>query len=71
MIVSRRLIAAAIGLALPLVAATAAQAAPHRPAQVRTATYKVTKHKQVRQHHAALTTRKVAQAHRHSIMRGS
>lgn len=69
----RRLIAAAIGLALPLAFAAAADAAPrhHGPAHVRTATYKVTKHKAVRHRHALLADRRVAQAHRHANMRGS
>ena len=73
MLFTRRLVAAAIGLLLPLAAAATAEAAPrhHRPAQLRTATYKVTPHKAVRHRTAALNSRRVAQAHRHSIMRGS
>jgi len=71
-----RLIAAAFGLALPVVLATTAQAAPprhHHPAHVRTATYKVVQHKAARpQRHASQSSRRLAQAqHRHSIMRGS
>ena len=68
-----RLIAAAIGLSLPLIMAAGAEAAPrHRPAHVRTATYKVVQHKAVRHRHAALANRRVAQAGRHhNIMRGS
>ena len=73
---SRRLIAAAIGLAVPLVMAATADAATrhrHHPAQVRTATYKVTPQKAVRHRHAAVTNRRLAQAaaHRHANMRGS
>lgn len=68
----RRLIAAAIGLALPLaVAATAAEAAPHRPAHVRSATYKVAQHKAARHHRTSAAARHLAQAHRHTNMRGS
>lgn len=69
-----RLIAAVVGLALPLAFAAAADAAPrhhHRAAHVRTATYKVAQHKAVRHHRATVANRRVAQAHRHSNLRGS
>lgn len=68
-----RLIAAALGLALPLVLVSGAQAAPrhHHAARVQTATYKVRQHTVVRHHHASLPNRRMAQVRHHSIMRGS
>ena len=74
-----RILAAAIGLAIPLAMAGAADAATahrrttHHPARVSTATYKVTPHKpRAHRYRASTPTRgSVAQAPRHAITRGS
>ncbi len=70
-----RLLAAAVGLALPLLLAGNADAArrtPRHPAKVTTATYKPTPHKARAHRTSATPTRgSVAQAPRHTNTRGS
>lgn len=71
-----RLVAAAIGLAVPVAFTTASAARPparHPPAYVRTATYRVAHHAAWPGGHAAphAPTRLIHAAHRQNTLRGS